>query len=329
MAFVNAQTLTQGYSFLAVAALSFFSFVSSVVFSQLARRFFLLFNLLDRPDNGLKVHKSAVPFSGGLAVFLATFFGLCATHYFWKVDLKFFFILAPFFFLGLFDDIFSISQKVKFLFHFGLVFFAFYILQIKFNLLELVWTLAMINAFNLIDVADGLCATIAAFSALGFAMVAMSLGRLDIASFFGCVFGASTGFLTVNFPTARAYLGDSGSTFLGSAFALGSALIPWHGLLNKILISSTILGLPLAEVLMLVLIRTYLGIAPYKGSPHHFYNFLKQKNWSIYKILLFVTLISCALLLISLGFWLGLCQKIFFIPFVCLAFLLWILVVYG
>src|ERR1700689_3379804 len=95
---------------------------------------------------------------------------------------------------------------------------------------QCLFVIVFVNAFNFLDGADGLAAGITAVVALrdgampgvgvrvlGFA-VAWSLG------------GACVGFLVFNFPPAKIFMGDSGSTVLGfSAAFLGLDLMGARG----------------------------------------------------------------------------------------------------
>jgi UDP-N-acetylmuramyl pentapeptide phosphotransferase/UDP-N-acetylglucosamine-1-phosphate transferase len=80
-------------------------------------------------------------------------------------------------------------------------------------LLTLLFTVWMINLYNFMDGMDGFAGGMAV---IGFATLAW-LGRADAEFAVICliVAAASAGFLTQNFPPARIFLGDTGSTSLG------------------------------------------------------------------------------------------------------------------
>lgn len=87
----------------------------------------------------------------------------------------------------------------------------------------------MINLFNFMDGADGLAGGMAVigFGAYGFAALAAGNGDLALLSF--CIVAAASGFLSFNFPPARIFMGDAGSTTLG--FLAGTlGIVGWlHG----------------------------------------------------------------------------------------------------
>lgn len=82
--------------------------------------------------------------------------------------------------------------------------------------LAVVWLVGVTNFFNFMDGIDGLAAGQAVASCIGVAVAAWSLGAVQ----FALVMAASAvGFLVLNRPPARIFLGDAGSTSLGFAIA--------------------------------------------------------------------------------------------------------------
>ncbi len=240
-------------------------------------------------------------------------------------------MLTLFFVLGLLDDIFSLSQIFKFFVQILVLFVFLAALSCGFNVLSAVWMLTVVNAFNLIDVADGLCGVVSLFSAASMTVFGLVVGSLDIALFGSVLAGAILGFLVFNFPPAKCYVGNSGSSFLGACFSLFPFMVGCIGglsLFESLVLPTIILGVPLSEVFFLILIRSYLRIAPYKGSPHHFYHFLRSKGWSIYKILSFVGLISCNLGFLAISVHCKWMKGILVVPFSILGLFLWTVIVY-
>ena len=81
--------------------------------------------------------------------------------------------------------------------------------------LTFLWLVGMMNAFNIIDVMDGLTAGVAFFASLAFFCVALLNGKMMIAIVAITLAGSLLGFLRYNFSPARIYMGDAGSMFLG------------------------------------------------------------------------------------------------------------------
>ncbi len=105
--------------------------------------------------------------------------------------------------------------------------------------LTVVWIVAVMNMVNFLDGLDGLAAGVCAISGLTFAVIALSLGKVDAAVLSAVVAGACVGFLRHNFFPARIFMGDSGALVLGFTLAAVSVA----GLLKTA--STVVLFLPL------------------------------------------------------------------------------------
>jgi UDP-GlcNAc:undecaprenyl-phosphate GlcNAc-1-phosphate transferase len=85
--------------------------------------------------------------------------------------------------------------------------------------LTLLWLIGLTNAFNFMDGLDGLAAATATIAGAALALVAMGSGNGPIAALAWALAAGSAGFLLLNRPPARIFMGDVGSQFLGFAFA--------------------------------------------------------------------------------------------------------------
>ena len=79
-------------------------------------------------------------------------------------------------------------------------------------LLFLVW---MINLYNFMDGMDGFAAGMAGIGFGTYAVLAWQAGHMELALGSAVIAAAAAGFLLLNFPPARLFMGDSGSTVLG------------------------------------------------------------------------------------------------------------------
>jgi UDP-N-acetylmuramyl pentapeptide phosphotransferase/UDP-N-acetylglucosamine-1-phosphate transferase len=79
-------------------------------------------------------------------------------------------------------------------------------------LLGLVW---MINLYNFMDGMDGFAGGMAITGFGTFALLAWQSGNVDLALACAILVAACSGFLLLNFPPARLFMGDTGSTVLG------------------------------------------------------------------------------------------------------------------
>lgn len=260
---------------------------------QLASRW----SILDEPDGRIKVHKKAIPYLGGVAVYLAMVATLAMVM---PTDPKILWLLLGstlLLFVGLVDDMKVLTPLQKFagqlIVVLGFVKAGFALKSSFFSdwsnmSLSALWMLTVINAFNLVDVMDGLSSTLAIISATSFMILALLTGQTSLSLVLLIFIGALLGFLWYNKPPAQIYLGDAGALFVGGFLAALPLLFSWSEYsLFGYCAPLFMFGVPLLEVVMLVIIRTYLGIPFFRGSPHHFCIYLQNKGWSREQVLAF------------------------------------------
>lgn len=269
--------------------------------------------VLDVPDGKLKNHEARIPYLGGVAIYL----GLVTTVailWLFRFDIELsklkplFLGITSLLILGLIDDLFTLTPLQKLI---GQILASMFFLSILFAgiksylLLPMAffWVLTLINAFNLIDVMDGLTAVTSICATCSFLFFIFYFGLSYLAflvvPFLGCLFA----FLYYNKPSAKIYLGDAGSLFIGGFLGVLPFLIFANIDIYKMLtISVVILLVPILELLSLIFIRIHKGIPFYLGSPDHFSIYLRNKGWSKHKVLFFVAIFSIALLVISVLF---------------------------
>ena len=137
--------------------------------------------------------------------------------------------------------------------------------------ITLVWLVGMSNAFNLVDIMDGLAAGLGVISA-GFLLVVASLnGRWVVAAFTVAMIGSLLGFLKLNFFPAKIYLGDTGSLFIGLALGALAMVMDYtrHNPLGWIA-PLFMLALPIVDTAYVTVLRLKAGRKVYHGSPDHF-----------------------------------------------------------
>lgn len=270
-------------------------------FSHVATRL----QFLDHPDGSIKTHSHAVPYMGGVAVYGGFLSALAFTIPF-DSNVSFLIIgTTLLLLLGLTDDLMPLAPYQKFFGQFiiGLSFLkaGFYLKEhLFYNIwnmpLSLLWILTVINAFNLVDVMDGLATTLAISASITFFIMALILGNSIPMIMLAAFIGALGAFLVYNKPPAKIYLGDAGSLFIGGFLAVIPFLLDWGtysslGFIAPIII----LAIPLLECSALILIRTYKGIPFYQGSPDHFSSYLLANGWRKSHILLYTILLSIIL----------------------------------
>ncbi len=85
--------------------------------------------------------------------------------------------------------------------------------------LTFLWILGLTNAVNFMDGLDGLIGGIAVIVSLFFMIITYSQGSLFVYITSYTILAGSLGFLYLNMPPAKIFMGDVGSTFLGFVFA--------------------------------------------------------------------------------------------------------------
>jgi UDP-GlcNAc:undecaprenyl-phosphate GlcNAc-1-phosphate transferase len=249
----------------------------------------LRFGIVDRPDGRLKQHREPTPYLGGIAIYLAFLLAIAFTLEFSATVLALLLGGSILVLLGLMDDLGQLGPWTKLLGQLVAV-----LVLIKAGVfiklvflpawvalpLSVLWLLATTNAFNLIDIMDGLSAGTAAVAALTLFAIAMLGGEFQAATLLVAIAGASLGFLRYNFEPARIYMGDTGSTFLGfllGALAMNNAYTRHNSL--AAVAPALILGVPLFDMLFVMWIRRRRGMPMMLGSPDHVA--LRLRKWKL------------------------------------------------
>lgn len=283
-------------------AIALVSFIVTFYVTPLLITFAQKINLLDRPDGLIKFHKNPTPYLGGLAVYTGFITALALFFPFENNILLLLVGITLLLIVGLIDDLIVLKPLYKFLGQFIAVFcFLKAGFHLKINLfsnwwnifLSGFWMLSIINAFNLVDVMDGLASTLAIGASISFLFIALFSHAFSVALLLSAFLGSILAFFWYNKPVARIYLGDAGSLFIGGLLANIPFLLDW-GIYSKYgyLAPVVILAIPALEVTMLIIIRTYNRIPFFQGSPHHFSMYLKRQGWPVWSILVYVFILS-------------------------------------
>ncbi len=258
----------------------FLAYLLALVGVPMARRAALDFGVVDRPDGNLKRHEQPVPYLGGLAVFTAF---LLSLGMIFELDVELLALLLASTIvatLGLIDDFGVLTPKAKVL---GQLVAIFVLLRAGISvqvtilplwariILTVLWLVGLSNAFNLMDIMDGLAAGTAIIAAAFLLVVAALGGRWVVAAFTVALIGALLGFLKFNFHPASIYLGDSGSLFVGLTLGALAMVMDYteHNPLGW-LAPLLILALPIVDTAYVTVLRLRAGRKIYHGSPDHF-----------------------------------------------------------
>ena len=250
------------------------------------RKIALGFGVMDRPGPR-KVHKEPVPYLGGVAILVGAGVAILVfqpAH--WGLLLMLAFLLV----VGLLDDVRGLPVWVKLLAEVAVAGTA--VAQTNFSWhvsdsdilnagFSVLWIVGLTNSFNLLDNMDGLTSTAAACALVitaalvpGTAVVALPLA------------GGVVGFLVINRPPARMYMGDAGSLMLGFGIAVCTI---WAANSTRGLHSFVILVFPVAIALfdtsLVVVSRLMTGRPVQLGGKDHFSHRLRLLGWPPYVIL--------------------------------------------
>lgn len=301
---------------MAITLLSFFllSFFLSVS---------MLFLLLKK----ISISKKSVPRVGGFAIWLSFIVSLI---FFAKFnapsllvfgEIKIILITSTMMFLvGVIDDKKELSAFMQFLAQSVIALFAIFLglrthivgIGIMGNyIVTLFWIVGITNAFNHLDIVDGLSAGIALICAMSFCVVSLLTGNSNLAIVFALLAGSVLGFLKYNFPSAKIFMGNAGSHFLGYVLGTLSILISYASFERKIalLVPLVILGVPIFDTLFVMWMRLLKQKRVWEKSNDHLalrliaMGYSKKKTVIYMLIFAFIfSMFAIALLKIAISF---------------------------
>jgi UDP-GlcNAc:undecaprenyl-phosphate/decaprenyl-phosphate GlcNAc-1-phosphate transferase len=255
----------------------------------LARMAALKYGIVDASDGKLKHQKEPVPYFGGVAIYLAFLMSLAFTFEFRHDVLGIILGGTIVVMLGLIDDFGVLTPWTKLT---GQLLAVFVLIKSGIRieiasfpdwvdlLLTVLWMVGLINAFNLLDIMDGLSAGVGAVSATGLLVVALLQGDQTSAFMMAALIGSLLGFLKYNWQPARIYMGDTGAMLIGlllGAMAMIGKYPSDHPL--SLLTPMFILGVPIFDTLFVMYIRYQRGLPIFWGSPDHIA--IRLRHWGM------------------------------------------------
>ena len=319
------------------------SFATTLIATPLVRRLALRIGAVDIPDDR-KVHAEPTPLLGGLAMYLGLLAGVMTA---WLLpDMQELFresteaagivvagtaLVA----LGLLDDVRGMRATTKLagqllaagvlvlggiqLFYFWLPGVGILSLSPDFSaLLTVIWTVALINAVNLIDGLDGLAVGVTIIAAAAFfvyANQAADAGPTTAELLTVIMVGAGFGFLRYNFHPARIFMGDTGSMLLGmllasaTVSAIGRTTEPQFidvaGFVVPALLPLAVVAIPLADA-GLAIIRRVRGRRPvFHADKRHIHHWLmdmaRNHRQAVLVMYLWSGLLAAAAIVLAVG----------------------------
>ncbi|MCB4755705.1 MAG: undecaprenyl/decaprenyl-phosphate alpha-N-acetylglucosaminyl 1-phosphate transferase [Elusimicrobia bacterium] len=287
------------------------AFSISLVLTVAARAAAIVLNIYDHPSSALKTHREPVPYLGGVAIFLAFAFSLVGVRILTSFPTGTLrslrgILLGSFlmFALGLVDDIIhhGLHYRTKFMVQIisaaMVIGFGIHIHFIQPSwlaiALSLLWIVGLTNAFNLIDIMDGLASGVATIAALSFLFISLPTEAIYVNFAAAALAGAALGFMPYNLSkNLKIFMGDSGSLFVGfvaASLSLGTSYSEKTqiGVLAPLLI----LAVPIFDTLLVFYLRVRRGTSPFLGSKDHFPLRLEALGWPRRNILILTLCLS-------------------------------------
>ncbi len=279
------------------------SFILSLLLIPVTIKIGAKFNILKPVKN-----KQGKPCIGGVAIYIAFFAAALSSSFFIRLStMKLLGVMLPSFIillLGLMDDIKDFRPMLKIsgelLGAFLLISFGFFT-KIAFipewaNIfITVIWLLVITNAFNLLDIMDGLTSGIVIIISLSLLAIAFINKDLFSCVILTALIGAHAGFLRYNYPPAKVYMGDTGSLFSGFLLAMVAINISYAPIMErKIALLTPILAmsLPIYDTLFLIIMRVKKKKPIFDKTKDHFALRLVTMGYSIKKSIWIMYLFS-------------------------------------
>lgn len=280
----------------------------------LARR--LVF--LDIPDER-KLHTKAVPYGGGVGIYLALVVGLIVTSYIYPPSFVFKreatgLILGGLaaLLIGLWDDLRGAGALLKFTIEAMIAIlmyeFGFRIERLSVPgigtvelgwgglFITIFWFWIMMNAINLIDGLDGLAAGVTAISSITILVITLEKGEPLEIFLALIVTGVCLGFLPHNFHPARLFMGDAGSLLLGFLLACLTLTTSTKApALLTLMIPFLAVGMPVFDTTHAFFRRIFSGQHPFRADKKHLHHRLLDLGLSQRRAVLLLYYISAYL----------------------------------
>ncbi len=148
--------------------------------------------------------------------------------------------------------------------------------------LFLVW---MINLYNFMDGMDGFAAGMAVAGFGTLALIAGWQGAFWLSGVCGVVAAAALGFLVMNFPPARLFMGDLGSTLLGAMAGVMLLLFHREGIL-PVWLGGLVFSPFIVDATVTLVRRILRGERFWEAHRQHYYQRLVRRGWGHRKTLL-------------------------------------------
>jgi UDP-GlcNAc:undecaprenyl-phosphate GlcNAc-1-phosphate transferase len=287
------------------------TFVSSFMFRRLA----FSTGILDQPADR-KIHADAIPLLGGASIVTGVVLPLVLSGIVRNPQVAFLLGCGVVVFaVNLIDDARGLSARLRFAVEVAVALVMIFGVDARISflpqgvifdtievLLTVIWFVGLTNAVNYLDGMDGLASGLAGIAASFFAFMLLYTNQLGLGLLALVVAASSFGFLPHNFPRARMFLGDAGSTFLGFMLAGIGALGGWAQFdIVRIAAPVLVLGVPIFDMTFTTITRIATGkvhnVTEWLryGGKDHFHHSLVDLGLSRRTAVMFIWLVAFAL----------------------------------
>jgi len=280
------------------------------------------FKIFDIPNADRKIHLKPIPLGGGAGLLVSMFIAMAAVYFFgWlNIDKEVMSLLWGLLvagiiivFGGLIDDKFNLKWWQQLLFPVAAVAIMLatgleipfvtnpfgegllYLDEIRFLGVSIgyiflgIWLIGMMYTTKLLDGIDGLTSSISGIAALVIFVVSLTWDNTGSTTSFLAIalVGTTFGYLIWNWHPAKIFLGEGGSVYLG--FMLGVLAIISGG---KIATALLVMGIPILDVIWIIIRRLRAGTKLYKGDALHLHFRLLKTGLSQKQVVLFLSVLS-------------------------------------
>lgn len=210
-------------------------------------------------------HTLPTPSFGGVGITLGIMIGGYMTDF----DTRYLLFIAAAAGAGLLDDIFGLSPWIKIATQFSVVLPIWLLLSQHSDISVIVVSglyVVMVNAINIFDNFDGVCA----ITALGSLSAALLFGWIppENIGFALTGIGAIAGFYCYNFPPAKIFMGETGTAAI-TAILICSLISHSYTVIDNSLNILLLAAVPLADAVRVMVARTWRGQKFWHGGRDH------------------------------------------------------------
>ena len=292
----------------------FFSFATLFLLRKVAKNI----NLVDVPTKR-KQHIGAIPLVGGLSLYIVMAYDLLSTPIDSPYSFLYLLSITVLIIVGVCDDKFNLSVKLRMFVEIMVTLFAFYFANIKLHtlgdifginlsidlgilsvLITILSVVGAINAYNMVDGIDGLLGGLSIVTFTGIGILLHSHEYHYLSQFCVVIIVALLPYIFMNLGflgrQRKVFMGDAGSMVIGftviwlllrmSQFDGDSPIRPVTAL--------WLIGIPLMDMVTTMIRRMRQGHSPFRADREHLHHIYQRLGYSAHKTLIVICLLSAA-----------------------------------